>query len=190
MNCSHLLKCISSLQPQEEVSRESKLVVELILSFRRLQKIECEGAGITQRRWVSTVYLWLLMRCLQPWHKIRGVDQLLGFGEPREVCSEPCSWFLSNFQPYYFCVFTFHCFQLRLAEKGPRAYVTCHWNPLCLPWEVLPSLHHWYLRMTMSPLYPSFVYMPCFPKKFVSPLRARRGLFTLESFLLDTVSGT
>lgn len=162
MNCSHLLKCVSSLQPQEEVSRESKLVVELILSFGRLQKIECEGAGITQRRWVSTADLWLLMRFLQPGPKTHGVDQLLGFCEPREVCSEPCSWFLSDFQLCHFCVFTFHCFQLRLAEKGPRAYVTCRWNPLWLPQEVLPSLHHC-VHLTMSTLHPSFVYMPCFP---------------------------
>lgn len=55
MNCSHLLKCIPSLQPQEKDSRESRLVVELILSFRRQKtRTECSWdtrASITQGGW-------------------------------------------------------------------------------------------------------------------------------------------
>lgn len=111
MNCLHLLKCIPSLQPQEEVSRESRLAVELILSFRGTQNVEepLRGAGVTQRRQVSELYLWLFMLCQWPLHKIHWVDVFSGSCEPkrcvfRNLWLVPCYFLTTLFLSFHFLV--------------------------------------------------------------------------------------
>lgn len=109
MNCWHLLKCIPSLQPQEEVSRESRLADELILSLGGMQSIEepmREQASLKGGRFLS-------FTCGCPWyvysHYTRFIGWMCSCGpvNPKEVCSETFGWFLVALHLPYFCLFTF-----------------------------------------------------------------------------------
>lgn len=148
------------------------------------ERTECgQGvrAGTAQRSWVSNTHLWLLMVCLQPSHKIHSVNELLGFCEPREVCLDLVvgSCMFSNRLIFFFSLSS--AFSLGWQGRDLAHYVTGHWSPLWLS-QAGGLLC---LFMIISTLHPGSVYVPCFHKKFVSPLRAEREcLFILNHLYL------